>query len=122
MIRVKLFLTMLISCPSLVLASDVIWSADRTALAFCYKNSETVCFVVADDAPIDVSGIEGANLGRLGHGSRSTYKNIVTFPSEWLAEKDNGHLIIFTTQAWKGGQRHTVKGPVAIEGGKYVRQ
>ncbi|WP_045859807.1 hypothetical protein [Teredinibacter purpureus] len=96
---------------------------DKTALAFCESKDKTICFVIANNIPTNVSRIENANLGKLGLAGKEQYEKIETFPSEWVAEKQNGNLISFTTRAWRNGQRYTASGPVFVKNdGVYVHQ
>ncbi|TVZ39045.1 hypothetical protein P886_3432 [Alteromonadaceae bacterium 2753L.S.0a.02] len=100
--------------PITVLGGEVLWNSDKTALAFCESKEKTTCFIIANNIPTNVSHIETANLGKLGLAGKNQYEKIETFPSEWVAEKQNGNLISFTTRAWVNGQRYTVSGPVFV--------
>ena len=63
---------------------------------------------------MDVSGIEGVNLGVIGMTRRAAYDRVETTPIKWLPREDGLFQILVRTRAWKSGQRYTVSGAPAI--------
>ena len=105
------------------LAEEVLWRADKNALAFCKLKNDSACFVVVNNYSTDVSVIESKNIGKLGNIPTKEYSKVVTFPSKWQRTSGDGDLIIFTTLAWLQGQKYTAKGMVFVDSnGKYVHQ
>ncbi|WP_448549353.1 hypothetical protein [Thalassotalea fusca] len=99
--------------------SEVIWNKEMTALAFCTKEIPNKCYVVDSVQVADVTALESANLGKLGLYSRQDYQKIISFPHKWLRTEKDFYLVSFKTQAWRNGQRYTVKEPALVENGKY---
>ena len=62
---------------------------------------------------IDVSGMEGANLGLIGPDRR--YDRVETTPLKWLHRDDGLFQIQMRTRAWKSGQRYTAAGTLVIK-------
>ena len=62
----------------------------------------------------DVSLVESGNFGKLGTATRNKYEKYKTFPTKWLKTEGDYFQIEFTTQAWKNGQRYTVKEPLVV--------
>lgn len=116
--RILIILALLFSTSTL--SSDVVWSEDKSALAFCSaKDSKTVCFVVCNDKVVDVSGVEIGNLGKIGNYE---YEKVATFPVQWRSNNENSCMFWFKTQAWINGQRHTVKGLALVKDGEFRRR
>lgn len=118
MIRVTSVFFVLIGFSSLA-SEDVhppVWSQDKTAVAFCENSDTSVCYVICNDKVANVSPVERANLGKIGHYK---YEKIVTYPISWESNNKFGCMFWFKTHAWVNGQRHTVKEPVAVSDGVY---
>ncbi len=99
--------------------SEVLWNKEKTALAFCTKEIPTKCYVVDSAQVVDVTALELANIGKLGLYSRQDYEKIISLPHKWLRTESDFYLVSFKTQAWRNGQRYTVKEPTLVKNGMY---
>ncbi len=93
-----------------------VWSQDKTAVAICEYNESSVCYVVCNDKVVNVSMVEKANLGKIGHYA---YEKVITYPVSWESKSKSHCMFWFQTNAWINGQRHTVKEPVSVHDGEY---
>ncbi len=122
------------------------WSKDRHLLSFCYEKS---CFITklcsADPKTIDISGVVGRNLGKIGldpdydrieNRPLLTSHNWYEILAEWTGHKftpRKGDVIprkaevipkeygtYIRTRIWKKGQRYTVYEPIRISGDKPI--
>jgi hypothetical protein len=98
----------------------IVWSNDRTALAFCDDTIEASCFVVCNDKLANVSSVEKGNIGKLG--SNNKYEKILTLPVRWESNDEVGCMFWFKTHAWLNGQRFTVEEPVYVTKGKFIQR
>ena len=102
------------------------WKEDKEAVALCFeKNGRTLCLVVAKKegagfTVVDVSRVEGMNLGKMGWGDQG-YTRVMTFVEAWRGPEDKWWStenalcqVRFTTRAWKGKQRYTTSEPLVI--------
>lgn len=97
-----------------------LWSKDKKARAVCENSTSNRCYIVVAMTEIDISSVEGANLGKLGIRSSNEYSKIINFPSKWLKASNDEYLVNITTQAWFEAQRYTVTEPVYIKDGVYL--
>ncbi|MCP4769144.1 MAG: hypothetical protein GY875_23160 [Gammaproteobacteria bacterium] len=97
-----------------------IWNEEKSAFAFCVSGAESSCYVYHNTKLIDVSGVEGRNIGKLGIAPRNSYEKFITHPALWIEREDGLLMIKFTTQAWKNGQRYSVHEPMVIKNGKPI--
>jgi len=117
-----LFTTCIIFASSISYSENeknVLWNKDRSAVAFCVSENESLCFIVSGEMVANVSQVENGNIGKLGITPKSKYEKVITFPTKWLQSNNNEFMISFTTQAWLSGQRYTVTEPVLVKNGKY---
>ena len=97
-----------------------IWDSNKTAVAISLarpKASLIFAFLRQTNAKylaVDVSGIEGANLGVIGIAKYAAYDRVETTPIKWLPRDDGLFQILVRTRAWKSGQRYTVSGAPAV--------
>lgn len=114
---------MLLVMPLLADAeSTELWSNNKEALAVCINNDSNKCYVSIGNIKVDITKVEGANLGKLGIRSRNDYSKIINFPSKWLRASNNEYIVNITTQAWFESQRYTVTEPVYIKDGVYQQR
>ncbi len=96
------------------------WNSNKTAVAvsiarpkgariFVFPRQNTGKYL-----PVDVSGIEGANLGVIGITKRAEYDRVESAPIRWLPREDGLFQILVRTRAWKSGRRYTVSGAPAV--------
>lgn len=97
---------------------SAIWNTDKTAMAICFQSKPSKCYVLRDDRPVDVSDVETVNLGKLGTASQSEYEHYETQPAKWLESSDETLQVLFTTEAWRSGQRFQASEPLIIRNGK----
>jgi hypothetical protein len=100
--------------------TEIVWSKDRTALAFCDSAKETNCFVICNDKLANVSAVEKGNVGKLGPNDK--YEKLLTFPVRWESNDERGCMFWFKTHAWLNGQRFTVEEPVYVTNGKFIQR
>lgn len=98
---------------------NYLWNPSKTALAFCTLEQPNSCYIVDSTNVADVTAMEASNLGKLGFFSRKSYDKVVSLPVKWLKTENGLHLVMFKTQAWRNGQRYTVKEPTLAKNGKY---
>ena len=97
-----------------------IWTDDRAAAAVSIPmNGRTGVYVllVQSDgkyATVDISRIEDGLFKKLGLAERGDYEKYETQPVEWSTPDGGNRMLIVRLQAWRDGQRYTVKGPVII--------
>jgi hypothetical protein len=95
-----------------------VWSPNKTALAINISQAKgTLLFVFLRQThgaflPVDVSGMEGANVGYLGPDRR--YDRVETTPLKWLNRDDGLFEIQMRTRAWSSGKRYTAIGTLAV--------
>ncbi|RDV29369.1 hypothetical protein DXV75_02670 [Alteromonas aestuariivivens] len=94
----------------------LVWSPDKTAVAFCANDAASACYIICNDKVTNVSEVEKANLGKIGHYQ---YDKVVTYPISWESNGNLGCMFWFQTHAWIDGQRHTVKEPATVSSGEY---
>jgi hypothetical protein len=99
---------------------EIVWSKDRTALAFCDSAKDVNCFVVCNDKLANVSAVEKGNIGKLG--SNNKYDKLLTLPVRWESNDEDGCMFWFKTHAWLNGQRYTVEEPVYVTNGKFIQR
>jgi len=96
-----------------------LWNSNRTAVAIAIpKPKASLLFVFlrqlhGDYLAVDVSGMEGANVGRLGPDRH--YDRLETAPLKWLHRGDELFEIQVRTRAWSSGLRYTTSGTLAIK-------
>lgn len=97
-----------------------LWNGDRSAAVATSRDGErtrVIAYVKQADGTfleIDLSQVEGRNLGSLGLRSAADYDRIETTAVEWLP-RENGLLqVVVRTRAWHSGQRFTVLKPVVF--------
>ena len=96
-----------------------LWNSNRTAVAIAIpKPKASLLFVFlrqhhGDYLAVDVSGMEGANVGRLGPDRH--YDCVETAPLTWLHRSDGLFQIQMWTRAWSSGRRYTSSGTLAIK-------
>ncbi|NHB57067.1 hypothetical protein G9F32_03335 [Acinetobacter sp. 194] len=96
------------------------WNADRTlAVASEKKGKRTNLMLyihrLSHLREIDISQVEGMNLGKLGLGRREYYDRIETTPIAWVQRNDGKFQVDIQTQVWKNGKRQTVKEYVVFD-------
>lgn len=108
------------SADELVRAIDQgLWNTQRTALAIAIPRPEASLLFVflqqdsEDYLPVDVSGLERANIGFIGPDRR--YERIETTPLKWLSRDDGRFHIQMRTYAWSSGQRYTAAGTLLMD-------
>lgn len=98
---------------------DGLWNSNRTAVAIAIpKPKASVLFVFlrqthGDYLAVDVSGMEGANIGFLGPDRH--YDRVETTPLKWLYRDDGLFQIQTRTRAWSSGRRYTAAGTLVIK-------
>ena len=100
----------------------MLWSNNKEAQAVCMNGDSNKCYVAIGKSKIDITKVEGANLGKLGIRPRNAYSKIINFPSKWLQASNNEYMVNITTQAWFEGQRYTITELVYIRGGVYYQR
>ena len=98
----------------------IIWSDDKTALAFCDLKGKSACYVVCKNKFADVSAVEKGNIGKLGRNNK--YEKVVTYPISWESDDEFGCMFWFRTHAWLNGQRYTAKEPVYVTDGRFIQR
>ena len=98
----------------------VLWNDEKSASASCSKDDIPICQIIIAAERVDVSQVTFVNLGKLGIVKLKEYERIVTYPVEWLKSNKEIQLVMFKTQAWRSGQRHTITEPVLVKNGKYT--
>lgn len=93
-----------------------VWSQHKRALAHCENGGITTCYVICNGKVVNVSEVEKANLGKVGHYQ---YEKVITYPISWELNDNLSCKFWFQTQAWINGQRYTVKEPVSVTSGEY---
>lgn len=97
-----------------------IWNSNKTAVAISLARPKASLIFVflrqtnGECLAVDVSGIEGANLGVIGDAKRAAYDRVETTPIKWLPREDGLFQILVRTRAWKSGQRYTVSRAPAV--------
>jgi len=111
-IAIFLFVFSSLSC-----ATEVFWSEDKKALAFCdKKENKTQCFVVCNNQATNVSDVELSNLGKIG---KYNYERVITLPYKWESNDTTSCMFLFETQAWFNNQQLSAKEPVWVSDGSY---
>lgn len=115
------------------------WSEEGHIVSFCYEKS---CFITKVCTPdpriIDISGVVGGNLGKIGLNPEYdrienrpllTSKNWNEILAEWLGDKSiltrgevfpQAYGTYIRTRIWKDDQRYTVYEPIRISGEKPI--
>jgi hypothetical protein len=114
--------------PEEISASDIgrglsagLWNPNGTAVAASFarpKSSLIFAFLRQPDGnflAVDVSRVEGANLGKLGTAGRAGFERCETMPVKWLPRDDGLFQVVMRTRAWKAGQRHTASEPLVVK-------
>ncbi|QIO08492.1 hypothetical protein [Acinetobacter lanii] len=102
------------------LTKDVFWNADKT-LAVYTKNvakQTKVTILIKQDQhlrEIDISQVEGMNLGKLALYRNDYYDRVETKPIEWVYRDDGKFQVNIQTRVWKNGKRQTVKEYVTFD-------
>jgi hypothetical protein len=97
-----------------------LWNSNKTAIAVCIKRPKaSLNFVLirghnGNYLPVDISGVELPNLGKIGIAGPSAYRRIETRPIKWLHRDDGMFQIVMQTRAWRGRKRFTVSEPLVI--------
>jgi len=98
---------------------DGLWNSNRTAVAIAIpKPKASLLFVFfqqthGDYLAVDVSGMEGANIGYLGPDRH--YDRVETTPLKWLHRDDGLFQIQMRTRAWSSGRWYTASGTLVIK-------
>lgn len=94
---------------------------EDVAVAFNGKNKSFVVVFLRGEhgryMAVDVSGVEGPNLGHLGGARRAHYRRVETVPMKWIDRPDNHNLVqvILRTRAWDWrGTRYATEEPLVI--------
>ena len=100
--------------------SDAFWNQERTA-AISFKpskNKTKIVFYLIQDGQVhflDVSNVENQNIGKLGTLKSVSYDSINSKPIAWIHRADGKYQVEVQTQAWRKGQRFTVKEWVVVD-------
>lgn len=95
-----------------------LWNADRSAAVATSRDGKRTRIIAhvkqADGSflEIDLSQVEGRNLGRFGLRRAADYDRIETTAVEWLPRDDGLLQVNFRTRAWHSGQRLTAWEPL----------
>lgn len=121
----KLFFTLWILCfmHSNVwanLTKDVFWNADKTLAVYTKnvaKRTKVIILIKQDQysRDIDISQVEGMNLGKLALYRNDYYDRVETKPIEWVYRDDGKFQVNIQTQVWKNDKRQTVKESVTFD-------
>ena len=92
---------------------SALWNHDRTAAVSTlkkHKGTQLFVFLKRDEQllKLDISHVEGMNLGKLGRHRLNDYDRVESTAIEWVARDDDKFQIIIQTRAWKNGNRMTV--------------
>ncbi len=96
-----------------------LWNTNKTALAIAIpRPSASLLFVFlrqknGEYLAVDVSGMEGANVGLIGPDRR--YDRVETKPLKWLNRDDGLFQIQMRTRAWHSSHRYTGAGTLVIK-------
>ncbi len=96
-----------------------LWNSNKTAVAIAIaKPKASVLFVFLRQThgaylAVDVSGMEGANIGVLGPDRH--YDRRETTPVKWCHRDDGLFEIQMRTRAWSSGLRYTMSGTLVIK-------
>ena len=96
------------------------WNDEKNAVVvtvFIKKASVNYVFIIKEGgtiSPVDISNVEGGNLGKIGW-SKNEYEKVETEPVNWIKRKDRLLQIKMRTRAWKDGQRYTVYEPLILD-------
>ena len=92
---------------------NAVWNQDRTAAVATlkqHKGTQLFVFLKRDEQflKLDISHVEGMNLGKLGRHRLKDYDRVESTPLEWVTRGDDKFQINIQTRAWKNGRRMTV--------------
>ena len=92
---------------------SALWNHDRTAAVSTlkkHKGTQLFVFLKRDEQllKLDISHVEGMNLGKLGRHRLNDYDRVESTAIKWVARDDDKFQIIIQTRAWKNGNRMTV--------------
>lgn len=98
-----------------------LWNSNKTAVAIAIpKPGPKASFLFVflrrghgDYLAVDVSTMEGANLGYIGPDRH--YERVETAPLKWLDRDDGLFQIQMRTRAWSSGRRYTASGTLLIK-------
>lgn len=98
---------------------SALWNHDRTAAVSTlkkHKGTQLFVFLKRDEQllKLDISHVEGMNLGKLGRHRLNDYDRVESTAIEWVARDDDKFQIIIQTRAWKNGNRMTVSEPLVF--------
>ena len=103
------------------------WKKDLSAVAFSFHRPKgSLCILIirqptGDYNVVKINHAESANFGRLGFG-RDHYERFRSKPLRW-EDRDDVFYLIYQTQAWRKGQRYTVRSPIVVTlAGKRLHQ
>lgn len=101
--------------------SVVLWNSESSAVAISFSDRLTSSILVCVKTPgqgfkwIDISSVEGPNLGALGR-PKSDFVRLEHTPVRWIAARESfSRFISVRSRFWdKTGKRYTVEQKVAI--------
>ena len=98
---------------------SALWNHDRTAAVSTlkkHKGTQLFVFLKRDEQllKLDISHVEGMNLGKLGRHRLNDYDRVESTAIKWVARDDDKFQIIIQTRAWKNGNRMTVSEPLVF--------
>ena len=128
----RLFIILIMSTmPSFSFANDLrhtiadvplnaLWNHDRTAAVSTlkkHKGTQLFIFLKRDEQieKLDISHVEGMNLGKVGRQRLKDYDRVESTPIEWVTRDDDKFQINIQTRAWKNGNRMTVSEPLVFD-------
>lgn len=97
------------------ISTHALWNAEKTLAIDTQKqdrkNKITIYMQFGQDLleEIDISQVEGMNLGKLGLYRSNYYDRIETTPIAWINRDDGKFQVDIQTRVWKNGQRQTVR-------------
>lgn len=93
---------------------NALWNHDRTVAVSTLKQ---LIFLKRDEQieKLDISHVEGMNLGKLGRQRLNDYDRVESTPLEWVTRGDDKFQINIQTRAWKNGNRMTVNEPLVFD-------
>lgn len=85
---------------------NAVWNQDRTAAVATlkqHKGTQLFVFLKRDEQflKLDISHVEGMNLGKLGRYRLNDYDRVESAPIEWVTRDDDKFQINIQTRAWK---------------------
>ena len=102
------------------ISTHVLWNTEKTLAVDTQKQGKQTKIIIymqlgQISRAIDISQVEGMNLGKLGLYRSHYYDRIETTPIAWINRDDGKFQVDIQTRVWKNGKRQTVKEYVVFD-------